>query len=153
MRTLPLASLLALSACHYAEPETHLIPEGYTGYVYIVQSDSLGEPEQFDEGRRLYRVPADGLLLTQFGSNDGIIDQQYFYVGEAGASRQISDRDVAGQADTAVTIQHLSVGVLGETNVPFEQYFVGTESDMAEWDHHSAGDVWTALERRGVVIE
>ena len=139
MRLILSVCLLALSACHYAEPETHLIPEGYTGYVYIIQSDSLGGPEQFDDGRRLYRIPADGVLFTPFGSNDGIIDAQYFYVGTDGASREIaanyvSERDVPpGQLDTTVTVQHLSVGVLGNANVPFQQYFVGTRSDMAEW--------------------
>jgi len=158
MRLLVSASLLALAACNYAEPETHLIPEGYTGYVYVVQSDTLGEPEQHEEGRRLYRIPSDGLLLTRFGSNDGIIDAQYFYVRADGSRQEIAadyfdDDAPAGQVDTAVTIQHLSTGVLGNSNVPFQQYFVGTESDMDEWDYRTAGDVSDALERRGVVIE
>lgn len=159
MRLLVSACLLALAACNYAEPETHLIPDGYTGYVYIVQSDTHGEPEQHEDGRRLYRIPSDGLLLTRFGSNDGIIDAQYFYVRADGSRQEITadyvagDGPSAGRADTAVTIQHLSTGVIGNANVPFQQYFVGTESDMDEWDYRAAGDVSDALERRGVVIE
>ena len=159
MRLFLSACLLALSACNYAEPEIHLIPEGYTGYVYIVQSDSLGEPEQFEKGRRLYRIPPDGLLFTRFGSNDGIIDARYFYVGADGPSREIAadyfSEGGASQsrADTALTIQHLSTGVLGNANVPFQQYFVGTEADMAAYDYNTDGDVSSALERRGVVVK
>lgn len=160
MRLPLLTSLLIIAGCDYAEPETHLIPEGYVGYVYIVQSRADGEPPHRDGDRRLHRIPPDGLLLTQFASNDGIIDNRYFYVGADGSRREITGRSYStihdtpeNRADTTLIIQGPSVGSLGNTNVPYQQYFVGTKSDLLDWDHHEAGDVIEALEKRGVVIQ
>ena len=145
--------------CDYAEPETHLIPDGYVGYVYIVQSRADGEPTRFNGDRRLYRIPSDGLLLTQFGSNNGIIDNRYFYVGADGSRRKIVglystvDDTPENRADTTLIIQGLGSGVLGNANVPFQQYFVGTKPDILDWDHHEAGDVFDVLEKRGVTVQ
>lgn len=89
-----------LSSCgQKAEPETYLIPENYTGEVNIlfnqngvpvkyqneygrdtIYTSQKGMPPKYENGRRLYEIPSDGVLLTQFKENDGFIDRQYYSV-------------------------------------------------------------------------
>lgn len=160
MRHILLLTLLVFAACTYAEPETHLIPEGYAGPVYIVQAWPEGEPEQYEGSRRLYQIPSDGLLLTKFGSNDGIIDNRYYFVGSDSERREIAGRSYSSVnnipesvADTTVLIQGPRVGKMGATQVPYEMYLVGTKADLLNWDHDVHGDVFDALERRGITIK
>lgn len=80
-----LISFLILSSCNQnAEPETYLIPDGFSGKVNIVFNRKDGSPIKYDERRRVYEIPADGILLTQFGTNDGFINRRYFYKSKSG---------------------------------------------------------------------
>jgi hypothetical protein len=84
--------LFALSSCtHKAEPETYLIPEGFMGKVNIIFNRKEGSPVKYDDGRRVYEIPADGILLTQFATNDGFINRKYFYKSQSGELRQLKN--------------------------------------------------------------
>ena len=155
-----LLALVTLAGCGYAEPEIHLIPDGYVGPVFIVQEWPDGQPERYEEGRRLYEIPADGLLLTQFSSNDGIIDDRYYYVSPSGERREIVGRSYStihdtpeNRADTTVLIHGLGVGIMGSASVPYQQYLVGTKTDILDRDYHAHGDVFEALQRRGITYQ
>ena len=96
-----IAIMQILSSCgQKAEPETYLIPSNYTGEVNILFNQTgvpikykneygrdtmyipkSGAPVKYENGRRLYEIPQDGILLTQFKENDGFIDRQYYSVG------------------------------------------------------------------------
>lgn len=55
-----------------AEPEVHLIPEGFIGHVVIQHARATGSPAERDGDARLYRIPADGVLVTQTPANYGV---------------------------------------------------------------------------------
>src|SRR5687767_10881838 len=66
--------LLFLSSCmNKAEPEIHLIPKGYKGPVIIIFEDKQGEPVKYEDGKRVYKIPLDGVLRTQFKKQLGNI--------------------------------------------------------------------------------
>lgn len=44
---------------------TFLIPEGFEGTIMLVKNEQCGPPSEYENGRRLYRVPANGLLITR----------------------------------------------------------------------------------------
>ena len=44
----------------------------------------MGTPKLYEKGRRVYHIPAHGVLLTQFQENDGHIDKQYYLVDSTG---------------------------------------------------------------------
>jgi len=71
----PLFSFLFfLSSCiNQAEPETHLIPKGYKGYVIIIFDEKNGMPEKYENDSRVYEIPSDGVLRTQFKEQTGWI--------------------------------------------------------------------------------
>lgn len=77
--------MLLLSSCiNQAEPEIHLLPQGYTGSVIITFEDSMGTSTVYEGGKRVYQVPASGILRTKFKERKkGFIadkDLLFFYV-------------------------------------------------------------------------
>lgn len=67
-----------------AEPEVHLLPHGYEGPVLIVFDQPDGEPATYRNQTRVYEIPSDGVLKSQFGPNDGWRKREYWYVSPDG---------------------------------------------------------------------
>jgi len=77
-----LLALFALPGCvERAEPATYLVPAGLVGEVYIIFGVPDGEAPETRDGRRIYRIPSDGVLRTQFGPTYGWSTPAFFYVG------------------------------------------------------------------------
>jgi hypothetical protein len=95
-----LVHLLVLSSCNQkAEPETYLVPEGFTGKVNIIFNRKEGIEKKYEDGRRIYEIPNDGILLTQFTTNDGIMDRKYYYKNQSGELKLLKSLE----ADTTAT--------------------------------------------------
>ena len=78
-------NLIALNSCSQnPEPETYLIPQGFTGRVNVVFNREDGAPHKYENGRRVYQIPANGILLTQFKDEYGVVDRLYYYVDSNG---------------------------------------------------------------------
>lgn len=76
-----LLCLLTLSSCSQeAEPEAYLIPKGFKGRANVIFNREDGVPPKYEDGRRLYEIPANGILLTQFKDEYGFVDRLYYYV-------------------------------------------------------------------------
>lgn len=61
--------------CKNKSPETHILPYGYIGKVYIIFNQKDGFPKKFGEdGSRTYRIPKSGVLKTKIKENYGWID-------------------------------------------------------------------------------
>ncbi len=78
-----------ISCAQQAEDSIRLIPDDYIGPVLIIFDQEDGEPEEYEDGKRLYRIPKDGVLKTQFGTNFGIQHHQFFYVDSNGSRTKI----------------------------------------------------------------
>lgn len=74
--------LLYPSKSYY--PERILVPNGYIGWIFIFYDQKNGEIEKYEDGRRLYKIPANGILKTKFKDNEGWMDnreiRQVYYV-------------------------------------------------------------------------
>jgi len=79
-----LLSSSILFSCNKSEPEDYLIPYGYKGRVNIVFNQKGGVPLKYENGRRVYKIPSDGILFTQFKDEYGLIDHHYFYLDNTG---------------------------------------------------------------------
>ena len=86
-------SLICMLACKQAENELYLIPDGFEGAVIILMDEPDGQPKEYNErGYRIYNIPTEGVLKTQFKMEDGWRDVKY--KRENGASiRYVSPRD------------------------------------------------------------
>jgi len=61
-------------------PAQCLIPAGYIGDIYIIYDQPNGSDQEYDGTSRVYRIPANGILLTKFSTETDTDDQQYYYV-------------------------------------------------------------------------
>ncbi|MES2780306.1 MAG: hypothetical protein V4651_10460 [Bacteroidota bacterium] len=75
------------------EKETYLIPEGYVGTVLVIFNQPDGEKPQYIDGRRIYRIPQTGILFTQLKDEQGLINQEYFYISQNGQKRKLGVLD------------------------------------------------------------
>jgi hypothetical protein len=88
----PGAFVLAALSCGQmpvmADPEILLIPRGYTGNIFVVYGIPSGQPPRRENGARLYRIPANGVLLTQDPPNTGINTVWKFFYEDPGDTRE-----------------------------------------------------------------
>jgi len=114
-----------LISCHQqAEPETYIIPESFTGKVNIIFNRKEGSEKKYEDGRRVYEVPNDGILLTQFTTNDGFINRKYYYKSQSGELKLLhtlaSDttaREKADKNEIGIFLDGTS-GVYGNSGTP-----------------------------------
>lgn len=57
---------LVSSCIEYAEPQSYLLPDGFTGAFVVVFNQKEGTPKEYENGKRIYRIPKNGVLFTQF---------------------------------------------------------------------------------------
>lgn len=79
------AITLLFFGCGYnGENELWIVPEGYTGWLIVVPDQKEGKEKEYENGWRVYRFPANGILVTQFRFNEGWHESKYFYIDKNG---------------------------------------------------------------------
>lgn len=130
------------------EKETYLIPEGYVGTVLVIFNQPDGEKPEYEDGRRIYRIPQTGVLFTQLKDEQGIINQEYFYISPNGQRRKLGVLDTRDfneewtteknphepPRDSLAVFNPGTMGTMGSSDdndsKVFLQLSVGTYNDM-----------------------
>lgn len=71
------------------EDSIRLIPEDYVGPVVIIFNQSDGEPAKYEGNKRVYEIPKNGILKTQFTKNIGYQKNEFYYVSNEGKRTNI----------------------------------------------------------------
>ncbi|HVT86137.1 MAG TPA: hypothetical protein VHD35_13115 [Chitinophagaceae bacterium] len=79
-----LAILISLTGCWHSDTADYLIPANYTGRIAVVFNQQQGQKPKYSNGRRIYEIPANGILLTQFDYKPGFVNYRYFHVDKKG---------------------------------------------------------------------
>lgn len=89
--------LLILISCgpKKVTPEIFLIPSGYRGQIKVIFNEPCGEKEVYDGKKRVYIIPENGVLITQFKQEMGIIDQEFYYIDAKGGRTPIPEMEMA----------------------------------------------------------
>jgi hypothetical protein len=130
-----------------ADPETHLIPAGFSGEVTIVFRSANGERIVDEGGARLYTIPQNGILITE-GEPNGAVHRRsplYFAVARDGTRFPIPRVWASTVANSAGNRAAKEIEIFyprrGHTtpkgltcDVQFDQYFVGTRSELLDRD-------------------
>ncbi len=67
-----LSCVTAFTGCHQSgEQAMYYIPNQFIGNVIIVFDQPNGKPAEYKEGKRVYRISPNGVLMTQFAPNHG----------------------------------------------------------------------------------
>jgi hypothetical protein len=113
---------------HYtssADDEIHLLPKGFTGIVIIRFNAKNGKEKSYEDGKRVYKIPANGILDTKFDYNEGVINPPEFYYLEKDKRTPIPSKYKVfsmqgGIADSDIT----------NKGVDFESYLLCEEKDQ-----------------------
>lgn len=141
---LPLFILTICSSfsCGNPEPEDYLIPKGFIGRATVIFNQKQGDPPKYENGRRVYKIPPNGICLTQCTPEYGIINHRFFYIDSSGARTQlpIYDFDYNKDGTTRNIVQDKErVGIFNDGTVgqydeddkaPFQFFFVATEKGL-----------------------
>ena len=154
-----LVALIA-NSCQRAERETYLIPSDFTGRVQIIFNQNgipvkyqneygrdttytpkVGAPIKYENGRRLYEIPENGILLTQFKDNYGFINRTYFSVDKKGNRlplevyeldhyKRDSTRWVVKDKNKKGIFGDGTSGSYGNMNVAFQDFIVSSANTL-----------------------
>ena len=133
------------------EDEIHLIPEGYTGSVFIIFNQPDGQEKLYEDGKRVYKIPSDGILKTQFSPNEGLGYVDYYYVnGERKKLEYKSGKeaDEVGDFDKVI-IASGSRGAAGiQPQYTYMSYIVGKPDQLDSiYEHYEETSVPNLLKK------
>ncbi len=71
---------LALSGClKDAEKEHFYMHKGFNGPVIVLFDQKDGQSKKYDKDTRIYQIPENGILYTQFERVTGNLSQSFYY--------------------------------------------------------------------------
>ena len=138
---LGLIGIIASGCDDIAQPEIHLIPQGYSGEVFILHRVAAGEPMVREGWSRIYRIPPGGVLRSSTDANEGWRMSRFFYLAADGRCERITGYWAVAIADTPENRNDPKVGIHGRSAgflldrahrcpVRYEKYFVGTKRQL-----------------------
>ena len=88
-----------------AKPEIYLIPDNYSGEILVFFDQPNGMPSKIEDKKRIYQIPENGILFTQFKWNPGSHNRKFFMVrnhtkieiDEVSASYTYSNKNDSGK--------------------------------------------------------
>lgn len=105
------------TSCSQTVKETFLIPSGFEGRINVVFNQPNANPISLENDRRIYNIPADGILITSSKLETGILDQEYYYVDNNGNKTKIDITELNKELGTKPTVAKYGVvGVYGNSN-------------------------------------
>jgi len=126
------------------EPEIFLIPKNYRGFVYISYNHKCGKPTKYEEDSRVYEIPNDGVLLTQFKDEQGFINQKFYLVDKGKRIRieELMVQDFNEEWSLEKNKKEpprnkLAIFYSGRTySDGSSEFFVGTYNDIKKYDSY-----------------
>jgi len=122
----------------------HLIPAGLVGDIYIAYGQPSGLPPEREGKAIVFRIPPEGILVTQDTPSAAWHHSTYFYVGANGA-RQPLEFEPSSVHDTpesrsnnAPFVWFSRSGTMAggglDCSISFVQYYVGTQPLLLQHD-------------------
>ncbi|MDP2174462.1 MAG: hypothetical protein Q8K70_00985 [Bacteroidota bacterium] len=141
---LVLTILQSILSCNKkAEKEIFLIPYDYRGKVIIIYNWQNGAKERYENGSRIYDIPINGVLLTKFKDEYGIVNQTYYLVDSLGNRKlmEIIKDESRVNANNIVAIYRAgSVGVYGDseksTSIKYQKFYVSDKQNFESYFNH-----------------
>ena len=102
-------------------PEVYLIPQGYIGLVTVAFDLSTEVPCCKEDGKLIFRIPHDGVLLTQceLENGTGPVDE-FYYENSMGSRHRIPVQFDQHLGDSVLQVMAIEYGVVNNsTSKPY----------------------------------
>lgn len=127
-----------LVGCNSTDKEIIIVPKDYTGYILIMFNQPDGKEEIYEGSKRVYEITQNGILKTQFSTNEGWQEFPEYYHEKISVENKLSSfveigkvpiDEVIGFRGSNGSIRKNSVD---EDFVEFAMYYVGNKSEIEE---------------------
>lgn len=120
--------------------ERFIISDGYKGDVYVIFNASNGTPVEKSFWGYTYRIPEDGVLLTQGAMVRRWTRDKYYYKKSGGnltripnfwpSTIQSTPENLANEKDLGIYFPRTGMGDFAGCQIEYEQFYVGTKADL-----------------------
>ncbi|MBO9584424.1 MAG: hypothetical protein J7574_09725 [Flavobacterium sp.] len=130
-------TFFSLMGCNQSkEKEIYLIQSGFKGKVNVIFNNAKGEPTKYENGVRIYEIPKDGILLTQFKVQEGLIKRDYYYVDGSGKRNPLkimTDSENTNDSEIGI-FRDGTIGVYGDSNdknsLTYQEFYVTDKNKL-----------------------
>lgn len=138
----PILNLLivfALFGCNNGEKEIIVIPKKFKGIILVIFNQKSGTAKSYHEGSRIYKIPQNGILKSQFSGNYGSIGiPKYYYevINEDNLlSSYLEERQIPANKIVALmgANGNANKDLAGKETVEFTFFYVGTKSEIEQY--------------------
>ncbi|RXK85818.1 DUF6843 domain-containing protein [Filimonas effusa] len=136
---------LMLSSCgNSGEQEIIVVPKNFKGYIIIIFNQKSGMSIKYEGKKRVYEIPPNGILKTQFAGNYGWREfAEYYY------EKIIPENKLSSYAEIKKVPTDTIVGFMGATGtvkksteseerLEFIEFYIGTKSDIEQAQKQAA---------------
>lgn len=81
----------------HATPGTFLIPQNFSGQITLYYGEPCGQELKKVDGRYIYRLPANGVMIIKNPMESGIIDEEFYFTDVSG--KRLSKIDLLDQQE------------------------------------------------------
>lgn len=140
MRKMILSLLISfvLFSCDNGEQEIIVVPKDYKGYVLIIFNQKDGNPTKYEGKKRVYEIPQNGVLKTQFTGNYGSVGfADYYYENISLGNRLPSLVEIEKTPIDTVVGFRGATGTIkksadSEERIEFVKFYIGTKSQIEQ---------------------
>lgn len=132
--------MLVLSSCvpERSETEMYLIPDNYKGKVNIIFNQVKGQEIMYERGKRVYKIPENGILLTKAKPEYGFIQHEYYFVDSLDNRTPINILfDNHKNAKEIGIYRDGTVGTYGNSddaqNLKFQEFYVTDKKSLDQY--------------------
>ena len=131
--------LFMISSCiANGEQEVIVVPKNFKGYIVIIFNQKEGTPIKYEGKKRVYEIPKNGILRTQFKINDGWREfAEYYYESITPENKLPSFAEIKKNPTDSI------VGLMGangtvkmnsksEERLEFCEFYIGNKSDIEQ---------------------
>lgn len=120
--------------CKRGEEEIYIIPENFVGQILVIYNQKDGIKPSYNNGKRVYYIPSNGVLKTQFGENSGWSNFPECYIGNIDNGEKI---EVVAYGDNFPNNEKVACcftsGSVKQTDnivIKYFKFFIGIEEQI-----------------------
>jgi hypothetical protein len=143
--------VVLLCGCNSGEQEIIVVPPNYEGYILIFFNQRDGNPVKYEGNKRVYEIPKNGVLKTQFKGNYGNVGFAEYYYGKIGKKYKIPSIVSLNEASNSIAGFRGGNGTVRRSNnseiVEFSEFYIGTKTKIQHYQQQAENvDVLKLLE-------
>lgn len=134
--------------------DTYLIPKDFRGPIYIYYDQPNGTAKEYEGSRRIYRIPSNGVLLTEFGIKGSSIrlsePTKYYLVDKFNNKLEIKSLGLSSLGEIADTLNirvingggpstkygKCSIFYVGQPTMKMKEYIYAQRNNMRQNEVH-----------------